>query len=292
MAGIKYASSRKALLPAVALLLLGMVSMAVSVSADEARTAADRARAVAKGPKVPPNQAGSTGKPLWTTIPNNCAGGKAINRCRALFGAYCATCSPGFKSCVACMDPSLTNGVEIEMANGACTRAKAITVNFDDLTTYSDGYAFLPKDQAYTGLFWASSYMIGGSAYPSDPWVWNPAAAGTWPNATASAPNGLRGWLGDYLQFTAPEGKTFSLISLFATERDNPTGKSVQVTGFNATGAQVAQVEVSLLSDQATPVTLDEQVFSDLSKVTVAIKSNSGDDRVFIDNVVIRPTLV
>lgn len=62
-------------------------------------------------PKINPG----SGKPLWATLSatasNAGGGGLSGNRCRALFGQYCATCSPGFKACVACMTPSQTGGV-------------------------------------------------------------------------------------------------------------------------------------------------------------------------------------
>lgn len=302
MAGIKYAS-RKALLPSATLLLLGMVSMAASVSAGDAGAARRDPLANVDLAKVPTVRPGS-GKPLWATLPASNAGGSGLSgaRCRALFGAYCGTCSPGFKTCVSCLDASLTGGVALEPSNGGCTKAKPVNITFDDVAT-DGGFVTIPSDADYSGLYWSSvSTRSGGegNAYAVSFDVlnargWNAKAVVTQPNAITIA--GVR----DELHVTAPAGKTYYLISLFVSDMfAADAGLSVQVTGFNAAGEQVAQKVTPMRTDQATGVTVDEQAFSDLSKVVVGLVGvYTGDNSIFgdataltMDSVMVRPSLV
>jgi hypothetical protein len=202
------------------------------------------------------------------------------------------------------MDPSLTGGVEVEMVNGACTTAKPVTINFDKVSVTGPYVGFPVGAGAEEGLSWSALPPSAATGNEVNNFVWtvNGLSANNLNTAAVvSGSNALAVWqTGSELYAKAPcGGKPFSLLSVYATNifKNANAGLSVVVKGFDAAGNKVAEhAATPLLLTGSTPVTVDEQAFSGLSKVTVRLVTTAGGNNalnaaVMIDDVVFRPSV-
>lgn len=201
------------------------------------------------------------------------------------------------------------------MINGACTKADYVTIDFDDLAPNlytipvceilrGDGLC-ADTNMEYGGLYWQTLFAPDGltesgyngavfsAAYPptGTPVIAVPQVV----YGIVSPPNAV---LTNWLRITAPGDKTFTLISMYVS---GASGMLVELQGYDAAGMEVygALQHTPLLADKATLVTVEQQYFTGLSKLTVRLLMNNGafdyssDSGWFvIDNIVLQPSIV